>query len=68
MTDFEKLVLEMRKAQKDYFKTRDKQSLELSKRLERRVDEYLESQDKPKLLPWEKTKLRYREPLQVPAG
>lgn len=51
MTEFEKLVLEMRKAQKAYFKTRDKNILPLSKQLEKRVDEYLESKDKPTLFP-----------------
>jgi hypothetical protein len=41
MNDFEKLVLEMRSAQKGYFRTRSKEILQLSKQLERRVDEYL---------------------------
>lgn len=41
MTDFEKLVYEMRSAQKEYFRTRSKGTLELSKHLEKRVDEYL---------------------------
>lgn len=71
MTDFEKLVLEMRKAQKDYFKTRDKQVLELSKKLERKVDNYLmyaEGEHQQNLFPWKEMKLQYREPLQVPAG
>lgn len=41
MNDFEKLVYEMRSAQKEYFRTRNKDTLELSKHLEKRVDEYL---------------------------
>lgn len=43
MTDgFEKLVRDMRAAQKKYFKTRDRGALEESKQLEREVDRYLE--------------------------
>lgn len=49
MTEFEKLVQEMRKAQKYYFKTRDKNVLETSKKLERQVDEYLANKNNPKL-------------------
>lgn len=41
MNDFEKLVYIMRSAQKEYFRTRSKGSLEFSKHLEKRVDEYL---------------------------
>lgn len=41
MNDFEKLVYEMRSAQKEYFRTRSKEILQQSKQLERRVDEYL---------------------------
>lgn len=41
MNEFEKLVYEMRSAQKEYFRTRSKEILQLSKQLERRVDEYL---------------------------
>ena len=41
MNDFEILVLEMRSAQKEYFRTRSKEILQLSKQLERRVDEYI---------------------------
>jgi hypothetical protein len=43
MNDFEKLVLEMRSAQKGYFRTRSKGSLLLSMQLEKRVDEYLKA-------------------------
>lgn len=41
MNDFEILVLEIRSAQKEYFRTRSKEILQLSKQLERRVDEYI---------------------------
>lgn len=41
MNEFEKLVYEMRSAQINYFRTRSKEILQLSKQLERRVDEYL---------------------------
>lgn len=41
MNDFEKLVYEMRSAQKGYFRTRSNAYLLLSKQLEKRVDEYL---------------------------
>lgn len=41
MNEFEKLVYEMRSAQKEYFRTRSKEVLQQSKQLERRVDEYL---------------------------
>ena len=49
MNEFEKLVFEMRKAQKEYFKTRDKVILEKSKQLERQVDEYLNKKVNPNL-------------------
>ena len=41
MNEFEKLVYEMRSAQINYFRTRSKEVLQLSKQLEKRVDEYL---------------------------
>ena len=41
-TDFEALVREMRKAQKEFFRTRARDVLEKSKRLEHKVDKYLE--------------------------
>ena len=41
MNDFEKLVYEMRSAQKEYFRTRCNAYLLHSKQLEKRVDEYL---------------------------
>lgn len=37
--DFIELVRQMRDAQREYFRTRDKGILESSKRLERKVDE-----------------------------
>lgn len=46
MTDFETLVRNMRAAQKKFFRTRDRNVLEESKRLERDVDKYLEERDK----------------------
>ena len=41
MNKFEKLVYEMRNAQTEYFKTRDKSVLLKSKELERKVDSFL---------------------------
>jgi len=38
MTDFEKLVLELRTTQKNFFRYRDPADLRKSKELERRVD------------------------------
>jgi hypothetical protein len=49
MTEFEILVQQMRKAQKDYFATRDKSILEQSKKIEKQVDEYLKNKVEPKL-------------------
>lgn len=39
MDGFMQLVKDMREAQKEYFSTRSKESLQRSKALERRVDE-----------------------------
>lgn len=41
MNEFIELVREMRNAQKEYFKTRDKNILLKSKELERKVDSFL---------------------------
>lgn len=41
MNEFEVLVYEMRCAQINYFRTRDKEVLQQSKQLEKRVDKYL---------------------------
>lgn len=41
MNDFEKLVHEMRNAQIVYFRTRSCKYLNLSKQLEKQVDDYL---------------------------
>lgn len=49
VTDFEKLVLEMRNLQKAYFKTRDRDILEQSKATERKVDAYLKQKTDPSL-------------------
>ena len=47
MDEFVKLVYEMRKAQKEYFRTRSKEVLQQSKQLERRVDTLLAEYDNP---------------------
>lgn len=49
MTDFEKLVQDMRKAQKAYFATRNPEMLKQSKALEKKVDDYLSNLKQPKL-------------------
>lgn len=45
MTEFMQLVREMRKAQKEYFKTRDKDVLAKSKQLEKRVDDEIKQEE-----------------------
>lgn len=50
MNEFEQLVSEMRNAQREYFRTRDKEVLQRSKELERKVDAYLSNIKTPKLL------------------
>ena len=45
MTEFMQLVREMRKAQKEYFKTRDKDVLAKSKQLEKRVDAEIKKEE-----------------------
>ncbi len=49
MNEFEKLVFKMRKYQKDYFKTREKYALEMSKKCEQEVDEHLKNINQPKI-------------------
>jgi transcription termination factor NusB len=49
MNEFEKMVLEMRELQKEYFRTRDRGVLEKSKQAERKIDEYLNNKTNPKL-------------------
>lgn len=44
MNEFIELVREMRNAQIEYFKTRDKHVLQRSKELERKVDSFLARQ------------------------
>lgn len=39
--DFKKLVSDMRKAQKLYFKSRDRRDLQKAKEVEKEVDEFL---------------------------
>lgn len=49
MTEFEKLVLELRTAQKNFFRYHEQVDLMKSKELERRVDAYLKrKQDEEK--------------------
>lgn len=51
MNEFIELVRQMREAQKEYFRTRDRQVLQRSKALEKRVDALIaEYNDKPKSL------------------
>ncbi len=45
MTEFEQMVLEMRKAQKDYFRWREPEMLKKSKELEREIDAYLKRRE-----------------------
>lgn len=45
MNEFIELVREMRNAQKEYFKTRDKNILQKSKELERKVDALLQQKN-----------------------
>lgn len=49
MNEFEKLVFEMRKAQKNYFKSREVYWLTKSKQFELNVDDYLENINSPKM-------------------
>lgn len=49
MNDFEKLVFEMRKYQKRYFKTRDTAWLTKSKQYEKLVDDHLSNINEPKM-------------------
>lgn len=49
MNEFIELVRQMREAQKEYFRTRDRQVLQRSKALEKRVDALIAEYDnKPK--------------------
>jgi len=48
MDDFIKLVEEMRKLQKQYFKTRDRDVLIRSKESERKVDTFIKDLREPK--------------------
>ena len=45
MTEFMQLVREMRKAQKEYLKTRDRDVLAKSKQLEKRVDNEIKKEE-----------------------
>ena len=44
--EFEALVRQMRAMQQRFFRTRDRKTLDESKRLEREVDKYLEERQK----------------------
>lgn len=46
LNDFERLVKRMREMQKQYFRTRDANTLRESKNLEREVDRVLEEKNK----------------------
>lgn len=46
MTDFEILVADMRKAQKDFFRTRSGGALQSAKQLEKQVDEHIQKAQK----------------------
>lgn len=46
MTDFEILVADMRKAQKDYFRTRLQSALRSAMELEKQVDEHIQKAQK----------------------
>ena len=48
--EFYNLVRQMRNAQKEYFRTRDKRILTCSKELERRVDNAITEYYEPKIL------------------
>ena len=58
MTDFEKLVSEMRAAQKEYFRTRAKDVLERAKSYERMVDLHLKDVCKQELAEHDAKQLR----------
>ena len=49
LTQFEKLVKVMRAMQKAYFRTREAQTLNASKRLEKEVDKYLADKENPQM-------------------
>lgn len=53
MTDFERLVSEMRIAQKEYFRTRATDLLKKAKTYEQMVDLYLEDVRKLELAQWD---------------
>ena len=55
MTQFEHTVLQMRNAQRNYFRTRSMDALRESKALEKQVDEMLEEIQNPQpMLPFAK--------------
>jgi hypothetical protein len=49
MTNFELLVLEMRKVQKEYFRTKAAGVLQKCRELQKKVDDYLGICDQPEL-------------------
>ena len=48
-TEFKKTVAEMRRWQKEFFRTRSPQALSESRRLEKKVDKMLEDMEQPGL-------------------
>lgn len=49
MNEFEKLVFDMRKSQREFFKTKSTYFLNRSKELEAKVDRYLMNINQPKM-------------------
>lgn len=49
MNEFEKLVMDMRNSQKEYFKTKYANWLKRSKELESKVDQHLRNINQPKI-------------------
>jgi hypothetical protein len=49
LSEFEKLVEDMRKWQKEYFKHRTDQALQESKKLEKKVDQHIKDKNEPPL-------------------
>lgn len=70
MKDFITTVKAMREAQKEYFRTRDRQVLQRSKALEKRVDALIAEYDnKPKgLFDTEKPLNPFRDKMDLPIG
>ena len=63
LTEFEKLVKEMRAMQKAYFRTREAQTLNASKRLEKEVDKYLAAKENPQMEMFGDNEGKIRDPV-----